>query len=204
MTTILAAYFTGNDRLGLFGIFYVVLLIFGLFIWTGKTQTESNAFIGFIFGTVGLFVISVVVGAVSKQWSFLASTTPPAWMQTASTSPPPTFLSVPIPQLLNTVMNVPGPIAEESFFRVFLWRATSPALGKKKMLIGQAIIFGVVHYFAYGGSITQMIVAMVAGVFLGLLYWWTNSELAIASSHLIYNLGAMVISATTGIVLMKV
>lgn len=198
---ILVAYFVHNDSLGLFGIFYVVILIFGMFMWKGGLQPGENTWAWFIISTVVLFVISLFVGAVSKQWSFLATTKTPGWLlQTATpnSSPIPTFFNIPVTDIVTTVMNVPGPVAEESFFRIFLWRITRPALGKKKMLFGQAIIFGVFHYFAYGGSYTQMAVAIAAGVWLGFVYWKSDNELVIAGSHLIYNLGALIISALSG------
>jgi membrane protease YdiL (CAAX protease family) len=204
---ILIAYFVGNQALGLFGTFYAVLLIFGMFMWQGKVENEeSNAFGGFVMGTIGLFAISIFAGIASRQASFLVSTTAPGWLQMAATAthPIPTFFNIPIPNLVTTVMNVPGPVAEESFCRIFLWRVTSPALGKKKMLGGQAIIFGAIHYFAFGGNYVQIAVAMVAGVWMGYVYWKTNSELAISSSHLVYNLGALLISLVSGIILMRI
>jgi membrane protease YdiL (CAAX protease family) len=197
---ILVAYFVHNDTLGLFGIFYIVILIFGMFLWKGTVQPGDSTWAWFIISTVVLFVISMFVGAVSKQWSFLATTKTPSWLlQTATpNSPLPTFFNIPVTDIVTTVLNVPGPVAEESFFRIFLWRMTSPALGKKKVLGGQAVIFGVFHYFAFGGSFAQMAVAIAAGLWLGFVYWKSNNELVIASSHLIYNLGALIISALQG------
>jgi membrane protease YdiL (CAAX protease family) len=206
---LLVAYFSlSNVRLSEFGVIYFVMVLLGLVFWNGDVESEGETIGAFVITVAGMFTISSVVGGLTRQWSFLAQL-PVLKPQPLET----TFLGWTPSQILTVLMNVPGPFAEEGFFRVFLWRITSPAIGRIKAIFLQAIVFGAFHYFAYGADFGQMITAVAIGIFLGFVYSWlcprdqpenVRGELVVSASHLIYNLATIIIGAFTGITLMRI
>jgi len=199
---ILVAYFTGASTLGFFGVFYFVTLAMVFSFWDHSVESGRDTGGGFFICIVGLFLASFVVGFLSKTYSFMASpqTLLSLSNSTAIQGTPLSNVNVgpssETQMLLAAVLNFPGPLAEEAFFRVFLYRVTAPLLGKKLSVIALSIAFGVVHKLAYNANIYQMITAMIGGLILGIIYMWKENELAVSGAHLIYNLTVFTISLT--------
>lgn len=183
---ILSSFYLSVEKLLTFGIIYALMLIFCMLFWNLRAEPEKNLAIGLIAGVVSLFSLSAVFGLIAQQWQMGLLKVSPAETATAIS-----ILTLTPAQLLTIFMNIPGPVAEESCFRIGLWRILSPSLGKNKALIAQAVAFGFFHYFAYGQSIIGMFMAIAAGLALGVIYMVTENELAICSSHLIYNMGVL-------------
>lgn len=190
----LAAYFFHLNDLFTFGTFYIVFLLLGFAVyWTllvcGHIGVGENFLSCFIVSTLGLFLVSIIITLISKQWGFMASV--PFQIQPLSTSAPIPIINMPPEQALTYFMNVPGPVAEEAVFRIAGIRILEPALGQKKAITALSIAFGAFHYFAYGGSWIQLFIAIAAGLILGYAYAKWKSELAISLAHLSYNIVAL-------------
>lgn len=193
---LLVAYFIpGATSLQGFAGFYMFGLILCFVFWNGHVGTEDNFLAGYVMGTISIFTVSFIMVGVSQQWGILNWSilrTEQLFSQTLQVTAQPlglAFLSNISPQQALTVfMNIPGPIAEEACFRIFLWKLLSPAMGKWKALCAVAGSFGAVHFFAYGGDTWDVITAIIAGLGLGITYKRYESELAVCCAHLTFNL----------------
>jgi membrane protease YdiL (CAAX protease family) len=97
---------------------------------------------------------------------------------------------------VSVLVCVAAPIAEELFFRGFCFTALRRTLGMVPGAGLSGIIFGAVHL---GGTPVEFIVPlMVFGVFLCLLYVWTNSLLPCIVLHALNNSLALGVSEHWG------
>jgi membrane protease YdiL (CAAX protease family) len=91
---------------------------------------------------------------------------------------------------------VVAPIAEELFFRGFCFTALRRTLGMLPAAVLTGIIFGAIHL---GGTQVEFIVPlMVFGLFLCLLYVWTDSILPCMALHALNNSLALGVSQHWG------
>jgi membrane protease YdiL (CAAX protease family) len=200
MLCMIAAYFLHVDRLYFYGGIYFALLITGFVVYYANQDVPEQFFICFILGTLGLFAVSMLITIISRSWGFLMSVPPPA-PTTFSTISTQVFITA--DQLLSFFMNIPGPVAEECGFRIAGIGLLEPALGRIKTVLATATAFGVLHYFAYGGSMVQMVIALVAGIWLGYVYVQYKSRLAIVLSHLTYNIVSLLGFFILGVPLLR-
>jgi membrane protease YdiL (CAAX protease family) len=144
-----------------------------LFILSGLFGLLTSALTGAPFSLVGLGMLKIAAENGATGGTQLS------------------VLNMSASQIFTLFLNIPGPGAEECFFRIFLWRMYTLGMGKFGAQIAQAVTFGVVHYFAYGFNFTEMLLAICCGLALGFTYQYIlkgKNEIAIVLSHLIYNL----------------
>ena len=76
-------------------------------------------------------------------------------------------------------------IREELVYRVWMYEAISPHLGEISTVVLQGLVFSLMH----GGSgPVGMIVALMAGLILGLAYMKRHSASEIVIAHVLYNI----------------
>ena len=85
-----------------------------------------------------------------------------------------------IPEFLLIVLF--GPLAEETFFRGFIFPALLNHFGLAGAVATSSILFALSH-----GSIALMIPTLFAGVMLCLLYAWTRSLWSVWQAHALQN-----------------
>jgi len=201
---LLSAFYLGIVKLQAFGSIYLAMLTLGLVFMRG-IEPEKQLLTGLILGVPSLFLISALFTAIAQQWQIMGVLTITEWSTEAAARNPLTLklgdlaLSLGItPQLLlSLMMNIPGPIAEETFFRIALYHLLKPTMGERYSLIAQAIIFGLFHYYAYSASLWGLLSATTAGIALGLIYQKTQSECSICLSHIIYNVFTIMVGQAT-------
>lgn len=206
----LTAYNKNLVQLGLFGVIYFILIIFGFVTWLFRTYVfhqDGEPYLSkFILSSatviVGLFLVTLAIGAISKQWSFLAT----LQLGHGFLTPLASSVSNTTSTLLTFLMNVPGPVAEEAFFRVFLITAFMIAFGRgdttKVGTAGKIMIlcissgsFGLFHWYAYGADIPQIIAAVGAGALLSFYFLWIQqSALVVTAGHFVYNFAVLLLS----------
>jgi len=183
LVCILSASFLGVGSLLTFGLIYAIMLISSLLVWNLQVESEKHFILAYLVGVSALFGISLLFGVFAQHPQTIIQR-----LTGTTASTPFSIWDMTPEQLWAFFMNIPGPVAEESFFRIFLWRLLSPALGKTKSAIAQAIAFGIFHFFAYGQDLITMLLAICVGFALGVIYMLTESELGITASHLTYNI----------------
>jgi len=176
------------------GVIFGLMLVTPLFL-TGKIEAEREVLKGVMIGLPALFTTAIIAGLTANQWRIMGVLTITEWPVTEAAKYPLTVrigqlsatLGVTPAFLLSLLVNIPGPTAEESFFRIYLMNTLTPTIGKYKALIAQAVSFGVVHFLSYALSPIGIITATIAGLTLGYIYMTTNSELSVCLAHLLYN-----------------
>ncbi len=98
-----------------------------------------------------------------------------------------TFISWPSGALAFAALGVSVPLAEELFFRGFVFGALSP-LGKPAAFIGTVVLFASVHAQQAWGNWGALLAVTITGVVLTALRATTGSTLVPAVAHLLYNL----------------
>jgi membrane protease YdiL (CAAX protease family) len=171
---LLSAYTLGVMQLQAYASIYLAMLTLTLFFMRG-IETPTNLTKGLLFGVPSLFIISAVSQFIRHAWHISAVTTP--------------ILAPSL--LLNLIMNIAGPTAEEGFFRIGLINMLKPLMGETWATITQAAIFGIYHYYAYQADIIAMLTAATAGLALGIIYTKTGSESSITISHITFNFVAV-------------
>jgi len=190
---LLAGYYLNAERLQWFGIIYFAMLVVGFAFMRGvKSEKLDETVSTTIMSLFGIMVIAIigfsfkqqVMGIFSiQEWP--AEAAAPLILQIATFA---VSLGVTPQFLLSVMMNIPAPIAEESFFRIGIYNLLAPILGKWFAVVAQAIAFGLFHYFAYQVSVAGIVTASIAGLVLGVVYVKTENQTAIALAHVIYNL----------------
>ena len=131
---------------------------------------------------LGLLVAGyVVLAAVQAVVTALTGEAPPAPEQIESCVRGGALLS------MAPVVVVAAPIAEETFFRGFLYRGLRRRMATASAALVSGIVFGVTHFA--GASFLLIIPALtVVGFGLALLYETRGSLLAPISAHAVFNL----------------
>jgi len=163
-------------------------------------DTEMDLLTTFAIAVAGLFMISVAFTFLG-QTSIMGIFTITDWVEIPDA---PLVINIGrlaftlgiSPALLVTVLiQLAGPTAEESFYRVFLPTLLTPVMGQPLAFIAQGIAFGVIHWFAYFGNIVGLASASAAGIWLGYIYMKSGNETAIALAHMTYNLSIILLAS---------
>ena len=173
---LLSAYSLGVIQLQAYASIYLAMLTLTLFFMRG-IETPTNLTKGLLYGLPSLFIISAASQFIRHALGTHVT------MQTTSILAP--------SLLLNLIMNIAGPTAEEGFFRIGLINMLKPIMGETWATITQAAIFGIYHYYAYQTDIIAMLTAATAGLALGTIYTKTGSETSITLSHQLFNFVAI-------------
>jgi len=208
----LTAYSKNLPQLGFFGLIFCGMTVFGWVTWLFNVHVfnddEEPYFSQFILVgvalTICLFVASSLVGIFTRQYSFLAT----LQLGQGVLAPLSGIALDPSATTLTFIMNVPGPIAEEAFFRVFLCTAFTMGFGKgnvkgsdinifhKALIVAiSSVSFGFFHWYAYAANTGQILAAIIAGVILSFYYVFIQrSALIVTCGHFIYNFAVLILS----------
>jgi membrane protease YdiL (CAAX protease family) len=178
---LLSAYSLGVIQLQAYASIYLAMLTLTPLFMRG-IEKPTNLTKGLLYGLPSLFIISAASQFIRHALGMHVT------MQTTSILAP--------SLLLNLIMNIAGPTAEEGFFRIGLINMLKPIMGETWATITQAAIFGIYHYYAYQTDIIAMITAATAGLALGIIYTKTESETSISLSHVIFNFVAVLMGGT--------
>ena len=192
---LLTGFYLDIERLKAIGVIYGLMLLTPLFMG-GKTEMDRNILLGVAIGLPSLIAISIISSIAAGSLQAMGVLRITEWPEAKAAEHPLTVnigslavtLGVTPALLLSILINIPGPVAEEAFFRIYLTNALTPIMGKWKTLIAQAVAFGVVHWLAYGLEIPAIATAALCGLALGTLYIYTGSETAVSLSHMLYNM----------------
>lgn len=198
---LLTGFYLGIEELQAIGVIYAVMLLTSAAV-SQKIEVEKNVLKGLVAGVPALFGISLVFGFCANQWRIMGLLTVTEWPVIAAAKHPVTLrlgtlavtLGITPEELLTVLINIPGPVAEETFFRIYLMNTVTPSMGEKKTILGQAIGFGFVHWIVYGMDPWGIITATAAGLALGINYSYYGSELAVVLSHIVFNEAAVLIA----------
>jgi membrane protease YdiL (CAAX protease family) len=217
-------FFPTASNLLSFGLTFIALLVLGFFFWDGKAENNDgengilgeNFWTAFALSLVVFFGVTFLIAGLTKSmsiitWSIIPTSSlfPTAAETTQSALVPVSMQpTLHISQLsisaadaqkaLTLFFNVPGPFAEEMGFRVFMYKAAAPMLGKSKAIIFQAVGFGTLHFFAYQASIVNIITAVIVGLLIGWIYSKYENELAAGTSHFAFNILSVILSLLMG------
>jgi ABC-2 type transport system permease protein/sodium transport system permease protein len=83
--------------------------------------------------------------------------------------------TLPLPLVLVAIAVIP-PLAEELFFRGYLFRALMPRSGCVATIIATAVAFGAFHAFGVSGvTLERLLPSLLMGLVLGLIAWQSRS-----------------------------
>ena len=191
---LLAGFYLGIKNLEAIGTIYGFLLSAPIFL-TQKTESDRNILVGVAIGLPTIIILAVITSVFTKNLQIIGVLQITEWSVEEAAKYPLTLklgalaftLGISPSTLLSLLVNIPGPVAEESFFRIFLINVLTPIMGRWKTLIAQAIGFGVVHFLAYHLDVSGIITATICGLALGFMYVKTESETAICLTHMLFN-----------------
>lgn len=86
-------------------------------------------------------------------------------------------------------VGITAPIFEEILMRGLVFNELRRNINLKLAIVLQALIFGLYH-----GNVLQFIYATILGIFLALVYVWTNSLWSSILVHMIFNSSSLVLS----------
>jgi uncharacterized protein len=95
---------------------------------------------------------------------------------------------LPLPVAVITIA-VLAPIAEELFFRGFVFNAWEREYGTRSALIGAALLFGLAH--VPGGTPLAVVIVLLLGVLLTWVYAWTRNLATTIGIHAAFNLASV-------------
>ena len=192
---LLTGFYLNIENLKAIGVIYGLMLLTPFFL-SEKTEVDKNIIFGVAIGLTSLIMISIVSSLLTRNLQAMGILQITEWSETEAAKHPLTLrlgnlaltLGVTPAFLISMLVNIPGPVAEESFFRIYLINLLTPIMGKWKTIIAQAVAFGVIHFLAYNLEIAGIITASLCGLALGIMYTYTGSELTVCLSHMLYNL----------------
>lgn len=104
-----------------------------------------------------------------------------------SVAPLETFVSSPSGMLAVAVVAAAAPLAEELFFRGFLYGLVATRLGDGAAFAVTALLFALAHLAQDWGAWGSAAAIAVTGLALSALRWWSGSAVAPALAHLTLN-----------------
>jgi len=198
---LLTGFYLKIEDLKAIGIIYAFMMLTPLFM-SEKTETNRNILFSVTIGFSTLLGISIISSFITRNLQVMGILQITEWSEAEAAKYPLTInlgslaltLGVTPAFLVSLLINIPGPVAEESFLRIFLINMLTPIMGKWKTLIALSIGFGFLHWFAYALSITGIITASFCGLALGILYVYTGSETSICLTHILYNISIIILT----------
>lgn len=85
--------------------------------------------------------------------------------------------------ILTVFITIIGPILEELFWRVYVFGTLRHILGGLIALLGQAVIFGVIHFRPFGGFVPVFFLGLIAGAWR----WRRRTLVPIILAHIVLN-----------------
>jgi membrane protease YdiL (CAAX protease family) len=185
------------------GVVYSVFCVAG-FTMLSSMPPESRHAEAFIYSLVGLAVISTVSELAFRGLRIVGLLDLSSWSSQASQPIVVGLGSFAIvfgitPQLLTSILlQVPTGGGEESVFRVLGINMLLPAMGDNASVVSTSIIFGFMHWLAYGLSFPGVATAMMSGFILGYMYLTTGSAIGVALAHTSWNILVLVVATVQG------
>jgi CAAX protease family protein len=160
----------------------------GLLLLVSRAETRPGIpLLVLMFGAVG--VASVIADAPTERprvhpVAVLAIGIGAVWVAGLAAGTPLPAPSGPV--LLALTLNTMAAVAEEAFFRRFLYGRIMPRLGACAAVVLTALLFAAIHIPIYGASVFW--VDLGAGLLLGWQRWASGSWTAPAATHAFANL----------------
>lgn len=193
------------------------MLLLGFLFWDREYEPSiagAKFWEPLVLSTFVFFGVSYLAAALTKNFSLITWSLIPSDTLFSSSAPFTDAILAPLPNTIHLSMlqitsaqaknglalffNVPGPFAEEMGFRVFAWKVATPLLGKRNAIFFQGGGFGVLHYFAYGANIPNIVVAVTVGILIGAIYAKYENELSIGLSHFGFNVQSILLALLLG------
>ena len=110
-----------------------------------------------------------------------------AWIPTPDVAPIHDFVSIPSGTVAAALIGMLAPVAEEWFFRGFLFGLVAARTSNAIAWVATTVAFAIVHLPQHWGAWDASAALVVTGLGLGALRWWTGSFAASAVAHLTHN-----------------
>lgn len=133
--------------------------------------------------TAGWLAAALVVALVLRPLAHWAMSVVPE----TGEAPVEAFVSWPSGALAFAALGMVVPLAEELFFRGFVYGALSP-LGARTAFVGALVLFAAAHAQQVWGNWGALLSVTLTGAALTALRAWSGSTLISAIAHLLYNL----------------
>jgi uncharacterized protein len=169
--------------------FIILLVLFvalpgalsGVRLWLGATSLRQ-LLIGLVAGAL-IWSAAQVLAAILTAILEMVGLRPEGQQEVTSIAQQ---LPVPIAVLTIAVL---APIAEELFFRGFVFNAWEREYGTRKALIGAALLFGIAH--VPGGTPLAVVIVLLLGFVLTAVYAWTRNLATTIGIHAAFNLASV-------------
>ena len=153
----------------------------GVRVWLGAASLRLGL-IGFVAGLFIWAVAQVLAGVLVIILRQLGLN-PEGQQEVTSIAS-----QLPLPVAVVTIA-IAAPIAEELFFRGFVFNAWEREYGTRSALIGAALLFGLAH--VPGGTPLAVVIVLLLGVLLTSVYAWTRNLATTIGIHAAFNLASV-------------
>ena len=169
--------------------FFILLVLFvalpraleGVRLWQGVASLRQ-VLIGLVAG-VFIWSAAQVLAAILVAILRMLGVNPEGEQEVTSIAQQ---LPVPIAVLTIAIL---APIAEELFFRGFVFNAWEREYGTRNALIGAALLFGLAH--VPGGTPLAVVIVLLLGLVLTAVYAWTRNLATTIGIHAAFNLASV-------------
>jgi len=169
--------------------FLVLLVLFvalpralkGVRLWQGAASLRQ-VLIGLVSGALIWSAAQVLAGVVVAILRVLGLN-PEGEQEVTSIAH-----QLPVPIAVFTIA-ILAPVAEELFFRGFVFNAWEREYGTRNALIGAALLFGLAH--VPGGTPVAVVVVLLLGFVLTAVYAWTRNLATTIGIHAAFNLASV-------------
>jgi len=182
---------TGGVVRGL-GLAAMQILLAGLLIHAAVEGTDRAAALGLTDPKQQRWIL--VLAPVIGVGLWLLGMVPRQLVPATGEAPIETLVSFPSGTLAVGLVAVAVPVAEELFFRGFMFGMLSRRLGGAFAFVLTALIFAAAHAPQAWGAWGSLAAIAITGIVLTLLRWWTGSVFVPVLAHLAHN-GAILVSA---------
>lgn len=80
-----------------------------------------------------------------------------------------------------------APFSEELTFRYLLFMKIKPGVGKVLMFFVSSVLFGLIHYFNFNGSVIDTVPYMIVGAYFALICYFFKNIWGSIFTHLFFN-----------------
>lgn len=148
------------------------------------SSTPRRAWLGFSLRPRGWWLlVAPVVGVAARFSGGLLSRLIPS----TAVAPVEALATMPSGMLAFAAVAVVAPIAEEVFFRGFLYGALAGRFGQRAALLGSTLVFALIHLPQQWGAWGAFASVAALGLVLGLLRRYSHGTVAPALAHLTHN-----------------
>jgi membrane protease YdiL (CAAX protease family) len=169
--------------------FFALLVLFvalpralqGVRVWLGAASVRQGL-IGLLAGAFIWSAAQVLAGVLVSILRMLGIN-PEGQQEVTSIA-----RQLPVPIAVITIA-ILAPVAEELFFRGFVFNAWEREYGTRNALIGAALLFGLAH--VPGGTPLAVVIVLLLGLVLTAVYAWTRNLATTIGIHAAFNLASV-------------